>query len=861
MEDIIQDEAERVCTPAPPEERAVVESFKSAVASVDAEYLARVHRKRARRGEGVRASRSSGVRVSTYRAALDSYLQLFNAPLTTRVRHYCWDAEKARPCCRNRDEMCDKLCEANTKLFMLRRPETPTQKEWTRIRLACCWLLVGLTKCLLLARGVKRGVENLRVSGNDDRPPVVAHALGAGEDDHVRVNASRLDLASEFLNDPATPPLLCSIVLASGATSSFMYALLSSCPLPTAQQMLGVRESRVGKLLSTMLDLVEAWLLPMAVNPWSLMACWSTDFANDENLLRVVRRLCLSIIAGVYWRFDRFYSDFPYRLHLLLDTGASAEELAEAIRRWGVGVFDLDFRCCLDWCTRQIVLATGSEDELAGPFGKSLLRTLFLLIRWGIAKVERLHAQHRHWAQYQGCGNRSIVHVSCRHQLYEQWVGFKDLNEDAAHLVDKLLVKDADKLKDIANALRSDGEVGRQTHRKGIGGNPKWTMRNEALKAAKEAKGGEKLTADEVRQTERDALEEYERMRHDPDEYHILYEQYRQEHLARAQQRLDAQSRAAGSSSGPEASGREGVREFGRAGEQALGADDPVSGFVPVWRHGGQRPHWPTDTKYIDEDLEVCSSRLHRSPAVQDYYRERSYHVMPPDLRPPTASPCDWRGCSRKPPFVCRARNRIVRAELDAILRVFNEVVRAVGKERAEDASVLLRLDGEGPRVHDLHDRRLLTALGGRLSTFFVLLVLPFYQPWVQVFVVGVAEPEGAGQEAPAEPPYTVRACVGPSLISRHFRSVVCSHTGALAEHMARTFARWTITRMRERPLTPLAWRVLGREGVPVVVDAAAIAATTAVRRSEVLRELASLPVRVRVRRKTRPEAFGSYVI
>ena len=557
---------------------------------------------------------------------------------------------------------------------------------------------------------------------------------------------------------------------------------------------------------------------------------------------------CWCVLA---WRFDRVYSDFTYRLHLLLHVGASDEEVMEAMRRWGVGVFDFDFRCCLDWCTRQIVLATGSEDELTGPFGKSVLRTLFLLIRWGIVKVERLHSQHRHWAQYQGCGNRSFVHISCRHQLFEQWVAFKDLNPDAAHELDSLLTKDADKLKRNCQRLEK---------RRGVGGNPKFTMRNAALKAAQEAKGGQKLTPEEVLRVEREALEEYERMRHDPEEYSVLYEQYRQEHVDRAQARRDAQSRAAGSSSGPEASGREGVRVFGRAGEQgqfpnpAAGADDPVAGFVPVWQHGAQRPHWPTDTKYIDDDLEVCGRRLQHSAAVQDYYCERQYHIMPSDLRAPTGPSCDWRGCSLRPPFICRERNRAVRKELDAIIQAFNGIARTVGRERAESASVLLRLDGEEARDHDLHDRRILTALGGRLSTFFVLLVLPFYQPWVQVFVVGVAEPEGAGQEAPAEPPYTVRACVGPCLISRRFRSVICSHTGALAEHMARTFARWTITRMQEKPLTPLAWQVLGREGVPVVVDASVIAAAKSARQSKVFCELASLPVRVRLRSKTSPE-------
>ena len=147
-------------------------------------------------------------------------------------------------------------------------------------------------------------------------------------------------------------------------------------------------------------------------------------------------------------------------------------------------------------------------------------------------------------------------------------------------------------------------------------------MRNAALKAAKEAKGGQKLTPEEVLRVEREALEEYERMRHDPEEYSVLYEQYRQEHVDRMQARLDTQSRAAGSSSGPEASGREGVRVFGRAGEQGqfpnpvAGADDLVAGFVPIWQHEAQWPHWPTDTKYTDDDLEVCGRRLPHSARI-----------------------------------------------------------------------------------------------------------------------------------------------------------------------------------------------------------------------------------------------------
>ena len=149
-----------------------------------------------------------------------------------------------------------------------------------------------------------------------------------------------------------------------------------------------VLETRVGKLLSTLLDLVQAWLWPAAINPWSLMTCWSTDFINDESILQVARRMCLSIIAGSNWRFDKFYSDFLYRLHKLLDTGADAEELTESIvGRWGVGVFDFEFRCCLDWCTRQLLSPLAPKTTWWGHLAKACCarcssRSVGALPRW-----------------------------------------------------------------------------------------------------------------------------------------------------------------------------------------------------------------------------------------------------------------------------------------------------------------------------------------------------------------------------------------------------------------------------------------------------------------------------------------------
>ena len=54
------------------------------------------------------------------------------------------------------------------------------------------------------------------------------------------------------------------------------------------------------------------------------------------------------------------------------------------------------------------------------------------------------------------------------------------MNVDLSDGIDKLLVKDADKLTEVTAALRGDGASTGKNGRAGIGGNPKFTMRNAA---------------------------------------------------------------------------------------------------------------------------------------------------------------------------------------------------------------------------------------------------------------------------------------------------------------------------------------------------------------------------------------------
>jgi len=821
MEDIIRNEAIRHCCPPPPEEAALTESFKKALADVDNEYLSRLARK---------SKTGKAPKQSKYRVAILEYLSLFNGPLCTTVTHYCWDAEKRRPCCRSWSEMAGKLCDANSKLFQQRRPETPTQKEWTRIRLACCWCLMGMTRSRLLLRGVKMAVLHLRAS---DRPAemrvLAAHEAGAGDQDLVHINASRLDSTLVFLENESTGPLLCCIVLTSQPTGTLLYHLLGSFGnQPSAKEMLGLRETRVGKMAEALLTLLNSWSQLGESNVWSMLLCWAPDYQDNDRMLRLARHQGFAQYAGVYWRFLLYYSDDIFPLHVFLDPDATESDKNKVLD----STFAMDFRCCLGWGVRQIAIAVESEAGLRSQLGLGVLRVLFRLIRFGISKVERLHSLHRHWCQHQGGGNRSIVHLSCRHQVFEQWVAFREQNPQQAADIDRLLVDESQVINEVEQALRPEAPPSK---RSGIGGNPKFTMRNSRLQAAKQLKGGEKLTQDEIDEITRECLEEYEEMRNRPDEYGVLFENFRQEHAERADKRLQVQ-----------------------AAQTADGVDADLPGglldVAPIWQHGHVSPHWPTDLSYLQDQLEECSNHLHKCSGVREYYEERPYHILPGDTTGggPRASPVDLRGCSRKPPFICMDRNRNLRQDIEAAMAAINGLVRRVGRERAEAVSVFLRCHGQGPRSHSLQGLNFSTCLEERSPLVHFMLCLPFYQPFVQVYAVARTVGDHVGADLVPAFPYMVRVCEGPSLVSRFFQSAVFTHTGQLAQYMARTFSLWSITLLQERPVTLMDWEVLGTAEEPIVVDFERIATSKACRKSSILKEMASLPVRHRVRTKSK---------
>ena len=827
METIIQNETIRVPSEPPQEETLMMETLKKTLADVDHEYLSRLARK---------SKIGRAPQQSKYRQAMLQYLALFNAPLTPTLTHYCWDPVRGRPCCTSRADMVDKMVAACSKLFLKRRPETPTQKEWTRIRLACCWCLMGMTRSRLLCRGVHDALRDMRAEASSSAGapvPVAAHEAGAGENDLVQINASRLDSTCAFLADTSTGPMLCSIVLASRPTGALVYHLFGSFGKSvSAQEMLGVRESRVGKVAEELLTLLKSWA---DQRTWAMMECWSNNYELDDSMLRMARHQGFSQAAGVYWRFLLYYSDGIFPLHSLLDPGATRADKDEAVNR----AFSMDFRCCLSGCMRQISMAVGSEDGLRSQLGLGVLRVLFGLIRFGISKVERLHSLHRHWCQHQGGGNRSIVHLSCRHQVHEQWVAFRERNPQRVSDLDALLVKESQVIKEVEQSLRPTAAP---SGRVGIGGNPKFTMRNSRLAAAKMAKNGGKLTKDEVDEVTAQCLEEYEQMCLDPDEYQVLYESFRQEHAERQVRLLQSNEAEAG------------VGEFGSSGDEAS--------MEPLWQHGKLPPHWPTDLSYLQEQLEACENLLHKSSGVREYYVEEPYYVVPAspnDASRPTR--VDVRGCSQKQPFVCMDRNRLLRKDIEAAVRAFNEVVRRVGKERAESVSVLLHCHGRNRRDHSLTDLKLPRCLAARPQSFHIMMCLPFYQPQVQVYAVAERVDDDHHGVAPAPVfPYMVRACEGPSLVSRHFQSLVFTFTGQLAQYMARTFGTWDIKLLEERPASLMDWEVLGESGEPISLDFDRIAASASCLRSGVLREMASMPVRRRLRTKAQEHHPSSLV-
>jgi hypothetical protein len=244
-----------------------------------------------------------------------------------------------------------------------------------------------------------------------------------------------------FFEVESTPVELASIVIGTKPSAALLYALLGSFGRRTSTaDMVGIKTSMVGSVLHDCLNLSESW--GNANSTWSWFEAVQADYANNESTIRIARRIMLSLFAGFWWRFDVYYNDFPFTLHRLLDPDASEEQRVAAC-----DIFNVESSCCRDWCTRSIAMITGSAAVLDSPFGHQILNTLFALIRYGIARIERFHALHRHWCHWQGQGNRSIMGLSSRHICHNWWIRHRETNPDIAENLDALWMSTSQALK------------------------------------------------------------------------------------------------------------------------------------------------------------------------------------------------------------------------------------------------------------------------------------------------------------------------------------------------------------------------------------------------------------------------------
>ena len=139
-------------------------------------------------------------RPSPYLRAMQKYLKMFNSPTPSEIVHYC-DGGYGRPCCHDIADCIAKCQSASNVTFLCRRPKPATMKEWTRVRVNCCWIVIGCICPDLLGQAVREMVPNMLQSNADnvaDLAAGAAGALGAHDGDRERVQRSRLQFAIDF---------------------------------------------------------------------------------------------------------------------------------------------------------------------------------------------------------------------------------------------------------------------------------------------------------------------------------------------------------------------------------------------------------------------------------------------------------------------------------------------------------------------------------------------------------------------------------------------------------------------------------------------------------------------------------------
>ena len=257
-------------------------------------------------------------------------------------------------------------------------------------------------------------------------------------------------------------------------------------------------------------------------------------------------------------------------------------------------------------------------------------------------------------------------------------------------------------------------------------------------------------------------------------------------------------------------------RGAANVGNDDDGADNPEpgSGVRTPWNGSGD-PNWPLATQPLQEALDACRGFPSRSEHVKRAYNMRQYMVMECDktIAAHEMDLVQMFGCMGTAKNICRTRNAARMLQLDAIHAALNSLLRAVGKEDAESAQLLVLLSGSDPQPGNVGHTRV-SASSARPDQIVAMMTAVCYKPAGHVWTLcHIVREHGEGEGEPYfSVPCVVAMTARPTVQSPNLEGSAAVTGWELAEFMAGTCNTWSLSRLRFVADGPLKYTITGAD-------------------------------------------------
>lgn len=207
----------------------------------------------------------------------------------------------------------------------------------------------------------------------------------------TQLNSIRSQRAAAYLSDANNINQLAVLCCILDSADELLYALLGGvdrqAPPCKVHVLLRRSDSLIGKVLATILHLLDSWLGPEGRRPWMIMDVLQAPI-RDPTFGRWVRSQVLLMTSSLVRRYESKYNSLPYNLHRLCSGEYSVGEqqaLAESVLAAPA--------CCLDTFTKGLRHGFSTAEGMQSEACRRIIRAALDGLRCTTDMCERMNAE------------------------------------------------------------------------------------------------------------------------------------------------------------------------------------------------------------------------------------------------------------------------------------------------------------------------------------------------------------------------------------------------------------------------------------------------------------------------------------